>query len=155
MALKTISSNEDLSALVGQDLGVSNWHQITQDQINKFADATLDHQWIHVDEAKAAIESPFKSTIAHGYLTISLLPFLWNQIVEVTNFKMQVNYGIENFRFGQAVKVNSRVRLHVKLLDCKDLRGITKAKMAVTLEIEGERKPAYEGEVVFLYHFNR
>ena len=155
MALKTISSYEELKALVGQELGTSDWHQVTQEQINKFADATLDHQWIHVDEAKAAAESPFKSTIAHGYLTISLLPYLWGQIVEVKNFKMQVNYGIESIRFGQAVRVNSRVRLHVKLLECMDLRGITKSTMQVKLEIEGEKKPAYEGNVVFLYHFNK
>ena len=75
--------------------------------------------------------------------------------MEVKNFKMQVNYGIESFRFGQAVRVNSRVRLHVKLLECMDLRGITKSTMQVKLEIEGEKKPAYEGNVVFLYHFNK
>ena len=107
MAQRTISSYEELKALIGQELGTSDWLQVTQEQINRFADATLDHQWIHVDEEKAKTESPFKSTIAHGYLTISLLPYLWGQIVEVKNFKMQVNYGIENFRFGQAVKVNS------------------------------------------------
>lgn len=148
-----INSFEELEKLAGQDLGISEWHTITQDQINKFADATLDHQWIHVDTEKAKTESPFGSTIAHGYLTLSLLPHFWNQIVEVGNLKMQVNYGIEKFKFNQAVVVNSRVRLHAKVISALNLRGVTKATIGVKLEIEGNKKPAFEGEVIFLYHF--
>lgn len=154
MERKKISSFAELSAYVGQELGVSEWLQVTQTMINGFADSTLDHQWIHVNEAKCAAESPYGSTIAHGYLTLSLLPYLWNQIVEVSNFKMQVNYGINNFRFGDAVKVGSRVRLKATLAECADLRGITKCTISVVMEIEGNRKPAYKGDVVFLYHFN-
>jgi acyl dehydratase len=149
-----INNYKDLEAFLGKEIGVSDYHTITQEQINKFADATLDHQWIHVDPQRAAKESPFKTTIAHGYLTISLLTHLWLQIVEVRNVKLMVNYGIENLKFNQSVAVDSRVRLRAKLESIKDLRGITRAHMKATLEIEGNEKPAYEAIIVFLYHFN-
>ncbi len=155
MSKVVISSFDDLKKYVGQDLGVSGDHVITQEQINKFADATIDHQWIHTNPERAKVESPFKDTIAHGYLTLSLLPYLWDQIVDVQNLKLQVNYGIEKFKFNQPVLVNSTVRLVAKVNDVIDLRGVTKANIGVKLEIEGNRKPAYEGEVVFLYHFNK
>lgn len=154
MAKLVIDSFEALEALIGQELGVSDYHQFTQEQINLFADATIDHQWIHVDTERAKTESPFGNTIAHGYLTLSILPHLWDQIVDVQNLKMQVNYGIEKFKFAQAVVVNDRVRLVAKLVNCVNLRGVTRTNIGVKLEIEGQRKPAYEGEVVFLYHFN-
>ncbi len=154
MSKVIIKCFEDLEALKGSELGKSEYHTITQDQINKFADATIDHQWIHTDPEKAKNESPFGDTIAHGYLTVSLLPYLWEQIVDVQNLKMQVNYGIESLKFNQPVKVNSRVRLVAKVAEAKNLRGTVKANIAVTLEIEGSKKPAYEGETVFLYHFN-
>lgn len=145
---------EDLEALKGQVLGKSEYHTITQDQINKFAEATIDHQWIHTDPNKAKTESPFGDTIAHGYLTVSLLPHLWSQIVDVQNLKLQVNYGIENLKFNQPVKVDSKVRLVATVANVKNLRGTIKANIGVTLEIEGSKKPAYEGETIFLYHFN-
>jgi acyl dehydratase len=148
-----ISSYKELEAFLGKEIGVSDYHTITQEQINKFADATLDHQWIHVDSERAKIESPFKSTIAHGYLTLSMLTSLWLQIVDVRNVKLMVNYGIENLKFNQSVAVNSRIRLRAKLESIKDLRGITRAHMKATLEIEGSPKPAFEAIVVFLYHF--
>jgi acyl dehydratase len=154
MSQLTISSFEELEALKGQELGKSEYHTITQEQINLFADATIDHQWIHTDPEKAKNGSPFGATIAHGYLTISLLPYLWTQIVDVKNIKMQVNYGMENLKFNQPVKVNSKVRLVAKVSEVKNLRGVTKATIGVVLEIEGNRKPAYEADVVFLYHFN-
>lgn len=155
MSKVVISSFEELEKLIGQELGESEYLQISQEQINKFADATLDQQWIHTDPERAKTESPFKDTIAHGYLTISLLPFLWDQIVDVRNLKMQVNYGIEKFKFNQPVLVNSKVKLVAKVNEAVNLRGITKATIGVKLEIEGQRKPAYEGDVVFLYHFNQ
>lgn len=148
-----ISSYKELEAFLGKEIGVSDYHTITQEQINKFADATIDHQWIHVDPERAKVESPFKSTIAHGYLTLSMLTFLWLQIVDVRNVKLMVNYGIENLKFNQSVAVNSRIRLRAKLESIKDLRGITRAHMKATLEIEGSPKPAFEAVVVFLYHF--
>jgi acyl dehydratase len=149
----TISSLQELEQYEGQELGVSAYHTITQDQITRFADATLDHQWIHLDAERAKTESPFGGTIAHGYLTLSLLPYLWNQIVRIENLKMQVNYEIESLRFNQAVTVNSEVRLRTKLVSVKNLRGIAKAQIEVTLEIKDQKKPAYNGVVTFLYHF--
>jgi len=149
-----IHNHPEFESHLGKELGVSAWHTITQQQIDKFADATIDHQWIHVDPERAKKEGPFGGTIAHGYLTMSLLPYFWHQIADVQNLKMQINYGIENFKFGQAVVVDSRVRLKAKLSAIINLRGITKATIGVEMEIEGEKKPAYAGEVVFLYHFN-
>lgn len=148
-----IKNYEEFEAHLGKELGVSGWHTITQEQINMFAEATIDHQWIHTDEERVKTESPFKSTIAHGYLTVSLLPYFWHQIADVQNLKMQINYSIENIRFAAAVPVNSRVRLIAKLDAIINLRGVTKATIGVTMEIEGEKKPAYTGAVVFLYHF--
>ena len=149
----TIKNHDEFEAHLGNHLGTSDWHIITQDQINKFADATIDHQWIHTDPERAKNEGPFGATIAHGYLTVSLLPYFWHQIADVQNLKMQINYSIDNIRFGQAVVVNSRVRLKAKLAAIINLRGITKATIGVEMEIEGQKKPAYTGEVVFLYHF--
>lgn len=154
MSKVVIKSFDELEKLIGSDLGISDYHEFTQEQINLFADATLDHQWIHTDVEKAKNESPFGNTIAHGYLTVSILPHLWNQIVDVQNLKMQVNYGIEKLKFNAPVLVNSRVRLHAKVNNAVNLRGVTRANIGIKLEIEGSKKPAYEGEIVFLYHFN-
>ena len=148
-----IKNHAEFEAYLGRELGVSEWHTIGQQQINQFANATLDHQWIHTDPERAKTEGPFGATIAHGYLTLSLLPFLWEQIADIQNLKMKINYGIENLRFAQAVLVNSQVRLKAKLSAIVNLRGVTKATIGVELEIDGQRKPAYSGDVVFLYHF--
>ncbi|HEY4538625.1 MAG TPA: MaoC family dehydratase [Faecalibacter sp.] len=148
-----INNFEEYKAFEGKPIGVSDWHKIDQDQINKFAEATLDHQWIHVNEEKAQNEGPFKSTIAHGYLTLSLIPYLWKQIAEVHNVKMEINYGIENIKFGQPVLVDNEVRLNAKLKSISNLRGIIKVVISADLEIKGEKKSAYTGDVVFLYHF--
>ncbi|GAB2472228.1 acyl dehydratase [Hymenobacter qilianensis] len=153
MTKRTISSLAELESLVGQEVGVSAYHTVTQEQINQFAAATLDHQWIHVDPERALAESPFKATIAHGYLTVALLPYLWQQIVAIENLKMQVNYEIEQLRFNQAVTVNSQVRLRATLLSVANLRGIAKARLQVALEIMDSKKPAYTGIITFLYHF--
>ena len=149
-----INSYEEYKAHEGAVLGVSDWHKIDQEQINKFADATLDHQWIHVDKEKAENEGPFKSTIAHGYLTLSLIPYLWKQIADVRNVKMEINYGIENFKFGQPVLVNSEVQLQVLVKSVSNLRGTVKVVIHATLNIRDNAKPAYTGDVIFLYHFN-
>lgn len=148
-----INNFEEYQAHTGKELGVSNWHKIDQDQINKFAEATLDHQWIHVDPNRAEIESPFKATIAHGYLTLSLIPYLWKQIADVRNIKMEINYGIESLKFGQAVLVNNEVQLKAKLISAVNLRGVTKVVIEATLVIKDQPKPAYIGNVIFLYHF--
>ena len=149
-----INNYPEFESYLGKELGVSSWHKITQDQISKFADATLDHQWIHIDAELAAKEGPFQATIAHGYLTLSLIPYLWKQIVDIRNLKMEINYGIESLKFGQAVVVDSEVRLRAKLASIANLRGVTKATLAVELEISGQSKPAFKGETIFLYHFN-
>jgi acyl dehydratase len=150
---RIINGLAEFQTLVGQEIGVSEYITISQEQINKFADATLDHQWIHVDPERAKAESPFGGTIAHGYLTVSLLPYLWDQIVVVKQVKMLVNYGIEDFKFNQAVKVNDQVRIRFFMDTLTNLRGIIKTRMKVTMEILGNPKPAYVGYIVFLYHF--
>jgi len=149
----TINNYEDYKSYEGKLLGLSEWHKIDQQQINSFADATLDHQWIHVDKEKAESEGPFKSTIAHGYLTLSLIPYLWKQIAEVRNVKMEINYGIENLKFGQAVLVDSEVQLQAKVKSVNNLRGVIKVIIEATLLIKDNAKPAYIGDVIFLYHF--
>ncbi len=104
----TIGSHKEFEEWVGKEMGVSDYLRITQDQINKFADATLDHQWIHTDPERAK-NSPFGNTIAHGYLTLSVTPHLWEQIADIQNTKMMINYGIERMKFNQAVVVDSEV----------------------------------------------
>ena len=133
--------------------GVSDYHKITQEQINLFAEATLDYQWIHLDVERAKEESPYKSTIAHGYLNLSILPYLWGQVIEVNNIKLMVNYGIEKLKFNQPVLVGSEVRIRAKLNSLKDLRGVTKAEINVLLEIKDNNKPALDAILIFLYHF--
>ena len=154
MAKLTINSYEEFAAHLGEKLGESDWLQVDQERINMYADATLDHQWIHVDVERAKVESPYHSTIAHGYLTLSLLPYLWQQIVEVRNIKMLVNYGMDKMRFGQPVVTGSRVRMTTKLHNIQNLRGICKVEVDFKIEIENQKKPALEGISTFLYYFN-
>lgn len=153
MAKVVIGSHAEFEAYIGRELGVSDFLKIDQERINGFADATIDHQWIHLDTERAAKEGGFGSTIAHGYLTVSLLPYLWEQIAEINNIKMMINYGIEKLKFNQPVLVNDEVRLRVKLSGLADLRGITKCQLNVKLEIKDNPKPAFAGEFIFLYHF--
>ncbi len=149
-----INNYEEFEQYVGKELGVSEYLKITQEQINLFADATLDHQWIHVDAEKAKNESPFKTTIAHGYLTLSVLPHLWAQIADVRNVRSLINYGIEKLKFNQPVTVDSEIRVRVKLLALTNLRGIAKAELKATMEIKDSPKNAFDATIVFLYHFN-
>ena len=153
METLVINSYDDFASHLGQQLGVSDWLTVDQDRINQFADATLDHQWIHVDPERARVESPYKSTIAHGYLTLSLLPHLWGQIIQVNHLKMMVNYGMDKMRFGAPVLSGSRIRLAANLDNIENLRGICKAYIGFKIEIEGQRKPALQGEAQFLYYF--
>lgn len=153
MSKVIINSYDDFASLLGQEIGKSDYLQVTQERINLFADATLDHQWIHVDPERAKEESPFKSTIAHGYLTLSLLPYFWNQIIEVNNLKMMINYGLDKMKFGQAVLTGDRIRLVASLHSIANLRGVTKADVKFSIEIEGASKKALEGIATFLYYF--
>jgi acyl dehydratase len=154
MAALQIGSYDEFATYQGKELGVSDYLKVNQHQINLFADATLDHQWIHTNPERAAAETPFKSTIAHGYLTLALIPHLWDQIVEFRNVKMMINYGIERLKFNQAVLVDSEVRLRAKLHSIANLRGITKFEVDVTLEIKDNPKAAFNGVLIFLYHFH-
>jgi acyl dehydratase len=153
MARRIINNYQEFEALLGKVIGVSDYITITQEQINKFAEATLDFQWIHTDPERAATESPFKTTIAHGYLSLSMLTYLWYNVVDVRNVKMIVNYGIESLRFQQPVLVNDKIRATVSLHEIKNLRGIAKITVKIVVDIEGQKKPAYEALTTFLYHF--
>lgn len=153
MSRLIINNFNEFAQHIGQELGVSDYLTITQEQIDLFADATLDHQWIHVDTERARTESPYKSTIAHGYLNLSVLPYLWGQILEVNNVKMLVNYGIEKLRFNRPVLAGDAVRLRASLVSLANLRGIAKAEIKVSLEIKDSPKTALDATVVFLYHF--
>lgn len=154
MSKLVINSYEEFEKYVGQTLGQSDYIKVDQERINMFADATLDHQWIHVDTERAAVESPFKSTIAHGYLTLSLLPYLWDQIIEVNNLKMMINYGIDKMKFGQAVLSGQSLRLTTKLDSLANLRGAVKAEIKFTMDIQETGKKALEGTAIFIYYFN-
>ena len=154
MSKLVINNYEEFAAMLGKNIGVSDYVELTQERINLFADATLDHQWIHVNPEKAAVESPFKTTIAHGYLTLSMLPHLWNQIIEVNNLKMMVNYGMDKMKFGQAVKSGESIRLVADLVSIANLRGTVKAEIKFSIEIKDQKKKALEGVATFLYYFN-
>lgn len=154
MSKTIIRSYDDFANLLGQAIGTSDYVELTQERINQFADATSDHQWIHIDTEKAKAESPYKQTIAHGYLTLSMLPYLWDQIVEVENLKMMVNYGMDKMKFGQAVKSGQSIRLVADLAAIENLRGVTKAQIKFAIEIKDSPKKALTGVATFLYYFN-
>ena len=154
MSKLVINNYEEFAAMLGKNIGVSDYVELTQARINLFADATLDHQWIHVNPEQAAVETPFKTTIAHGYLTLSMLPHLWNQIIEVNNLKMMVNYGMDKMKFGQAVKSGESIRLVADLVSIANLRGTVKAEIKFAIEIKDQKKNALEGVATFLYYFN-
>jgi acyl dehydratase len=132
-----------------RELGTSGWHTIDQRQIDLFAEATGDRQWIHVDPARAAA-GPFGSTVAHGYLTLSLLPMLLSEVISVSDSQMGVNYGTEKLRFTAPVPSGSRVRLHAKLLRAERRGPGVVYTVGVQIEVEGQEKPALVGEVVYL-----
>ncbi len=142
MATTTIDGLDDLRSRVGQDLGTSDWLEITQDRVNTFADATGDHQWIHVDVERAKAESPFGGPIAHGYLTLALTNLFLPQVVEVTGISSGVNYGVNKVRFPAPVPVGSRVRGQVTLTAAEEVAGGVQTTMTITVELEGAPKPA-------------
>ncbi len=149
-----ISSHAEFEQYIGKELGVSDYLKITQDRIDKFAEATLDYQWIHTDPERAKREGSFGSTIAHGYLNISISPYLWEQIADIRNIDMMINYGVEDLKFNQPVLVDNEVRLRASLQSLTNLRGISKCHLKITLEIKDNKKPAFTGVLVFLYYFN-
>jgi acyl dehydratase len=149
----TINSYDEFATYEGKELGVSEWVLVSQERINQFADATDDHQWIHIDEEKCKAESPFGQTIAHGYLTISLIPLMWNQTIQVNNLERMMNYGMENMRFGQPVLSGQNIRMKVTLDEIQNLRGAVKTNVKFVVEIKETGKKAVEGIATFVYYF--
>jgi acyl dehydratase len=148
----TVSGIDELKAKAGEHLGYSEWHDVDQNQVNLFADATGDHQWIHVDPERAKKESPFGGPIAHGYLTLSLAPALLPQVLQVEGISMGVNYGCNKVRFPSPVPVGSRVRAGAQLASVEDVPGGAQVTMDVTFEVEGQEKPACVAQVVYRYY---
>jgi len=147
--MKAIASIDEAQSLVGQELGVSDWMTIDQQRVNDFADVTGDHQWIHVDVERATAESPFKAPIAHGFLTLSLVPALSKDNFRLANVKLAINYGLNKVRFLTPVVVGSRVRVRSELADVA-VKDATTADMTVrhTIEIDGAPKPAAVAEMI-------
>lgn len=139
--MREIASLAELKTLVGQEVAVSDWVEITQDRVNRFADATSDHQWIHLDVERARNESPFGGTIAHGFLTLSLLPMFLEQSLVMKDVKMGVNYGTNKVRFPAPVPVGCRLRARIVLLSVEDIEGGAQLVWRVTMEREGGDKP--------------
>jgi acyl dehydratase len=146
--MRTFRSLAELPALVGQEIAVSDWITVTQHQVDLFAEATGDHQWIHVDPERAS-QGPFGTTIAHGFLTLSLIPTFFERAIEVLDTRLGVNYGLNRVRFTAPVPVGSRLRARLQLLDCKPLEGNGwQMTWGVTVEREGEERPVCIAESI-------
>jgi acyl dehydratase len=142
---------DGLRKLAGADLGPSDWLEVTQERVNTFADATDDHQWIHVDVERAR-SGPFGGTIAHGYLTLALLIPLWTQILRIEGLGMAVNYGLNRVRFPAPVPVGSQVRLHARVTAVDEVRDGVQLTVEFSLEVRGTDKPAVVAEALYRYH---
>ncbi|SHG15891.1 MaoC family dehydratase [Geodermatophilus nigrescens] len=149
--MTTTTTLAELPGLKGTELGTSDWIEVTQDRVNTFADATGDHQWIHVDVERANAESPFGGPIGHGYLTLSLLIPMWSQVLTVTDTAMAVNYGLNKVRFPAPVPVGSKVRLTATLADVEEVRGGYQLTVSAIIEREGGDKPVCIAEPVFRF----
>jgi len=147
--MRVLDDLEELATLAGQELGTSDWLEIDQDRVNAFADATGDHQWIHVDVDRAA-DGPFGGTIAHGYLTLSLIPFLGAQVFSLETPGAKLNYGVNKVRFPSPVPVGSRIRDHVTMGEVTDLPAGKQLTLRHTVEVEGQPKPGCVAETVVL-----
>lgn len=155
MSKVIIESYEDFLPFLGKEIGCSDTLVVDQERINLFADATLDHQWIHVDEKKAKAESPFGQTIAHGYLTMSLLPYFWNQIVDVRNLERQMNYGMDKMKFAQPVLTGQSIYMKTELAEISNLRGAIKTTIKFTIIVKETGKKTLEGLATFIYYFKK
>ena len=155
MSQVIINSYEDFEKLLGKEIGTSDYVDVNQERINMFADATLDHQWIHVDTERCNTESPFGQTIAHGYLTLSLLPHLWEQIIKVNNLERLVNYGMDKMKFGQPVLSGQSVRMTTFMEALANLRGAIRMSIRFKIEIKETGKTALEGVATFIYFFKK
>ena len=148
--MRIFANLDELATAKGEHLGHGDWHTVTQEQVNQFADATGDHQWIHVDTEKAA-HGPFGTTIAHGYLTLSLIPFLGKEILSVEGISMGINYGLGKVRFPSVVPVGSRIRAGAELVALTDRTQGKQATFRWTIDIEGSDKPACVAETIVVY----
>jgi acyl dehydratase len=147
MAARVVNGVDELKTLVGQELGASDWHLIPQEQVDRFAEVTGDNQWIHVDVERARRESPYGAPIAHGFLTVSMLSGLIKEAVEIRgDYKMRINYGFNRLRFTGGVPVGSRIRARYALNSIKDVEGGVEIAWGVTVEVEGQPKPALVAE---------
>lgn len=153
MAHRVIQGLEELRTLIGQVLGTSDWLEVTQERVNLFADATGDHQWIHTDPVRAQTESPFGTTVAHGFFTLALINTLTQQSFCVTGPKMIVNYGLNRVRFPSPVKVGSRVRMVTELLEIKEMRNVAQVTTKQSFEVDGETKPVCVAETIVRLYF--
>jgi acyl dehydratase len=151
--MREIASLAELKALVGQDVGTSGWIVVDQGRIDRFAAATGDHQWIHVDVERCRRESPFGTTVAHGFLTLSFLPVLMDQVVALRGVRMGVNYGVNKVRFPAPVPAGSRVRAHIKLQSVEEIDGGAQIAWHVTMEREGGTKPVCVAESVARFYW--
>jgi acyl dehydratase len=152
MSKRMIQDLAELKKMVGQEVGVSDWHPVTQEAINLFADATLDHQWIHVQPERAKRESPFGGPIAHGYYTISLAPYLMANMMAVNGVKMGVNYGLNKLRFTSPVPIPSKVRMRATLAQIEEIKGGVQAAFNLQFEVEGKEKPSCVAEAIYRYY---
>jgi len=143
---------KDVKSMVGKELGVSEWHLVTQEEINKFADATHDHQWIHVDVERAKKESPFGGPVAHGYYTLSLAPHLMSQIWGVNGVKMGVNYGLNKLRFPSPVMIGKRVRARATLNNVEDIADGIQVTVGISFEVQDSDKPVCVAEGLYHYY---
>ncbi len=153
-SLRIINSIEDAKQLEGQEVGLSEWAVIDQHRIDQFAEATADHQWIHVDTERAAREMPDGKTIAHGYLTLALIPALTSDFVEVKNLARAINFGMNKVRFYTPVPVGSRLRGRATVLQARKRAGALMLTSEVRIEVEGQRKPACVAETLGMYFFD-
>jgi acyl dehydratase len=145
--MRTINGLAELKDAEGQELGTSDWHEVTQKDIDTFADVTGDHQWIHVDPERAR-DTPFGGTIAHGYYTLSLIPRFTEQILKFEGFAFALNYGLDRVRFPSHMPVGGKVRATFKMADVTDIPGGAQIKIEVTLEREGGEKPVCVAETL-------
>jgi acyl dehydratase len=148
----TVTGVEGVTSLVGKELGPSDWIEITQDKVNLFAEATGDHQWIHVDVERATRESPFGGPIAHGYLTLSLTPLFLPQLIDVDGFSLGVNYGTEKVRFPSPVPVGSKLRARAVVNEATEVTGGVQLQITLTFEVEGATKPACVATIVVRHY---
>ncbi len=148
MPQTTFDNIDQVRPLIGQEIAVGDWFEVTQERINKFADATDDHQWIHTDPERAAKESPFGGTVAHGYLTLSLIPVLFDQALAINDLKMGVNYGVNRVRFTAPVLAGQRIRLRITPNAIEDVKGGTQVTWGAVMDLEGRRAPALVAEII-------